>query len=106
LTRLAAAGGISSRHPSEKIVGPFFYVFYINRLKCFFSLNKELALVLLIPWYLSCGRAANIPRNHMTRLARAFLSPIEFHPSIKALRAFLFHGGKMPSFAKEYTGCM
>jgi hypothetical protein len=42
----------------------------------------------------------------MTRLARAFLPPIEFHPLIKALRAFLFHGGKMPGFAKEYTGCM
>jgi hypothetical protein len=79
---------------------------YINRLKCFFSFNKELALVLLIPWYLSSGRAANIPRNHMTSLSSPFLPPIELHPSIKALHAFLFHGGKMPGFAKEYTGCM
>jgi hypothetical protein len=33
----------------------------------------------------------------MTSLSSPFLPPIELHPSIKALHAFLFHGGKTPA---------
>lgn len=33
----------------------------------------------------------------MTSLSSPFLPPIELHPSIKALHAFLFHGGKTPT---------